>query len=401
MSNNPPDQPTPGPEQPSEPADSFASASQQASGSQPGGEQSGSAQAGARQPDPDFATPPRPAGDPSQPYPGPPRSGPSTVPPPPVTRQLVRDPFAKLGGVASGLSHHYGIDVSLIRLAFVFFTFVTGFGIVFYALSWIIIPRAQFWPPVGDRRPSKQLSTREIGIGLLLLGALIALFVNGGTFSQILAPMLLIGGGVWLLAQSPAPDVVPPPPVAASPPVDPVAPVRPAAGQVPQGTPVPARSGRRKVAVVGFIGVLFLIPMLFVGALAAAVFLGEVDFEADPGLQYNFTPATVDAIPERIQQDEGSIRLDLTELDLTGLDDATSGEPAEIDIDLGFGDIEVIIPDGLDVDVDADAGLGSVEVFDRNNDGIRPNVVNTGADADVIIDVHVDVGDIRVERSNS
>jgi phage shock protein PspC (stress-responsive transcriptional regulator) len=358
MSNNPPDYPSAGPEQPSEPTDPFATP-------------------------PPLSDDLGGAGEP-----GPP------LPPPPVARQLVRDPFTKLGGVASGLSHHYGIDVSLIRLAFVFFTFVTGFGIVFYALAWIIIPRARFWPPVGDRRPSKQLSTREIGIGLLLLGALIALFVNGGTFSQILAPLLLIGGGLWLLAQTPTPVTsdVPPPPTAPLPPVDPVGPT---SGAIPTGSPVPPRSGRRKAAVLGFIGLLLFFPVLVIGALITAAVFGNLDFEADPGASYTYEPATVELLPESIERDEGKILLDLTQLD-----GATFDEPTEVDVNLGFGEIEVVIPEGMAVEVDADAGLGSVTVFDRNDDGVRPSITNVTAEADVILDLHVDVGEVRVELAD-
>ena len=358
MSNNPPDYPSPGTEQPTEPTDPFA-------------------------------TPPRPSDDPGRAAePGPP------LPPPPVARQLVRDPFTKLGGVASGLSHHYGIDVSLIRLAFVFFTFVTGFGIVFYALAWIIIPRAGFWPPVGDRRPSKQLSTREIGIGLLLLGALIALFVNGGTFSQVLAPLLLIGGGLWLLVQTPTPVTAAGPAPLESP-LPPVDPVRPTAGATPPGSPVPPRSGRRKAAVLGFIGLLLFLPVMIIGGLVMAAIFGNFEFESDPGARYVYEPATVGLLPESIERDEGSILVDLTQLD-----GATFDEPAEVDVDLGFGEIEVVIPEGMAVEIDAGAGLGSVKVFDRSNDGVRPSITNVAADADVILDLHVDVGEVRVELAD-
>ena len=145
--------------------------------------------------------------DPAFDEPAIPSAPPATAAPSaPAARQLVRDPYTKLGGVSSGISQHYGLDVSLVRLAFVLFTFVSGCGLLMYLLAWLIIPRAKFWPPVGARPLGRQLSGRELGVGLLLVGALVALFINGGAFSQVLAPLVLIGGGVWLLTQSPSPS---------------------------------------------------------------------------------------------------------------------------------------------------------------------------------------------------
>ncbi|MFC1474605.1 PspC domain-containing protein [bacterium] len=48
----------------------------------------------------------------------------------------------KLGGVCAGLAHHFGISVSLLRLAFAIGAFVPTFGIGFliYIILWIILP---------------------------------------------------------------------------------------------------------------------------------------------------------------------------------------------------------------------------------------------------------------------
>jgi len=45
-----------------------------------------------------------------------------------------------LAGVASGVAQYLGIDVTLVRIAFVLVTLVGGLGIPLYLASWLLIP---------------------------------------------------------------------------------------------------------------------------------------------------------------------------------------------------------------------------------------------------------------------
>jgi phage shock protein PspC (stress-responsive transcriptional regulator) len=45
-----------------------------------------------------------------------------------------------LAGVASGIARYLGIDVTLVRIAFVVITLVGGIGIPLYLASWLLIP---------------------------------------------------------------------------------------------------------------------------------------------------------------------------------------------------------------------------------------------------------------------
>ena len=47
----------------------------------------------------------------------------------------------RIAGVCAGLSNYTGIDVTLIRVAFVIFAF-TGIGELVYLLLWILAPKA-------------------------------------------------------------------------------------------------------------------------------------------------------------------------------------------------------------------------------------------------------------------
>ena len=223
-------------------------------------------------------------------------------------RQLVRDPYSRLGGVASGLAHYFGLDVSIVRLGFVLFTLFSGVGLVIYLLAWLVVPRAQYWPPAAPARPLRSVSAREIGIGAAVLGALLFLFFNGGGTARVLVPALLIAGGVWLLRQpesaGPSPagaPAAPPPPsypapdertrifestdpagagqpfssptapqpsdtLTAPPVVPPPPPPLGATGLAP-GTPVPPRRRRWRRVVIPLLFLFIFLPLLLVALL--------------------------------------------------------------------------------------------------------------------------------------
>ena len=125
--------------------------------------------------------------------------------------------------MAAGIARRYGVDVSLVRLAFVVATAVGGFGLGAYLLGWMLIP------PGDSARGRSRLPTGRaavevaLGTGLLLLAVLLTFRALGIWFSDaVVWPLVLIaGGGALLWRQSlgsaePAPVEVrtrtPPPP---------------------------------------------------------------------------------------------------------------------------------------------------------------------------------------------
>ncbi len=61
-----------------------------------------------------------------------------------TSRRLYRDPDnAILGGVAGGLGAYFHLDPTWVRVAFVLFTFVYGFGPLVYLILWIVVPKAR------------------------------------------------------------------------------------------------------------------------------------------------------------------------------------------------------------------------------------------------------------------
>ncbi len=377
----------------------------------------------------------------------------STTPPPPggsrphvaATQRLVRDPYARLGGVASGVAHRYGWDVALTRLGVVLAVLVSGgTALLVYFLAWLIIPRATYWPPtVSNTRVGERFTSRDIGVGLLVLGALFVLGIGAGEFGAILVPLALVGGGVWLLMQEPrtpqmAMASAPAAPQAASTPQDAVAPnpmnsntmafttmtsdpatnvTAPQAPSsewpdlsgggpagpgfdptpTPPGAPVPPRRRGRRVLVLGFLaGLAFLFLAVIIIPIALLIAFSQGDIDIDTDNQVSITPMTVDAIPSDYEIDAGEITLDLTGLtvdDFDGLD-----VPIESRIEAEAGSIRVVIPEDLPVTIDAEGRFGSVNVFNDESNGVGPD--RQFSDSDPVIDLEIDlsVGEIVVER---
>ena len=356
------------------------------------------------------------------------------APPPPAPpvqrRQLVRDPYSRLGGVASGIAHYYGLDVSLVRILFLLLAFTTGFGFLLYLAAWLVIPRATYWPPAGPQHSLRSLGARELGLGLALIGLLFAIGIgSSGIAGSVLVPILLVGGGVWLLVQ---------PPQALAPRSGETGSVDQGlsdaaesanvgahdrlvgegdggdagsgggfggdgygfASPGPAGAPVPPPSKRRRWGIISLVTavVLFVIaiPVLIFGLIVAAIATDGFDLDFEQST-LEFNPVTVAAIPESVSRDGAELVLDLTSLDAADFEELDAPVPVEAQVD--FGSIRVIVPEDMTVDVDAQVDIGSVTVFGDSQDGFDASIKRSPADdADVSLDLEVDVGEIVVDR---
>src|ERR671919_383253 len=104
-----------------------------------------------------------------------------------------------LGGVCAGIARRYGIDPAVARLAFVIATAAGGFGIVLYALLWLVIP-------AGEAQRRRRLPTGRgaievaAGTGLLLMSVLLGVRELGIWFSDaVVWPLVLIASGGALI----------------------------------------------------------------------------------------------------------------------------------------------------------------------------------------------------------
>lgn len=126
-----------------------------------------------------------------------------------------------IGGVCGGLGEYFGVDPTLLRLAFVLITLAGGAGILIYLILLIVLPEKPQELPAGEGVPA--LTTEATGTGagaeervrnamllgvLLILAGFVFLMRNLGINlfawfrSDLIWPLLLILGGFLLIARN-------------------------------------------------------------------------------------------------------------------------------------------------------------------------------------------------------
>ena len=305
-------------------------------------------------------------------------------PPPPPPRRLTRSRSDRvLGGVGGGLAQHLGLDPLLVRFGIGLLVIVTGgAGLLLYLAAWLLVPDADLAP--GQKAPEPRSRWATVGgIGALLL--LVAIIIPGGIFvGWFAAPFLilgLMGLAVWWLVLG--------------------IPVERSARGVMLGMAlgltvlvvacllffaglagVAGGGGGIVAGIVIAVGLTlvasaFVRPLrwLIVPALAlglgagTAVAAGVEDVGGATGERV-YRPATAENIRSHYELGAGHLRVDLRGVELTG--------ERRIDVEVGAGHAEVLVPEGWCVTSDLHAGMGAVELFDEANGGIDVDRVDDG-----------------------
>lgn len=140
----------------------------------------------------------------------------------PMEKRLTRSKTNRmLFGVCGGIGEYFGIDPTLVRLAFVLLTLANGIGLVIYLILAIIMPSGESVEvpgPYENRTQSTWESPRQPGergnensdrnrllgallliVGIYLLLDRLSIFRIFWWFDELFLPALLILGGSWLL----------------------------------------------------------------------------------------------------------------------------------------------------------------------------------------------------------
>jgi phage shock protein C len=76
-----------------------------------------------------------------------------------ATKRLYRIRDGRIvAGVCAGLAAYFGIDPTLVRLAFVLLTFFGGLGILLYLGAWMVIPDEVEGTSIADNMINKRRS---------------------------------------------------------------------------------------------------------------------------------------------------------------------------------------------------------------------------------------------------
>ncbi len=63
-----------------------------------------------------------------------------------------------VAGVCAGIAAYFGVDPTLVRLAFALFTIFGGAGILLYLVAWIVIPEETDGASIAETFVSKRRS---------------------------------------------------------------------------------------------------------------------------------------------------------------------------------------------------------------------------------------------------
>jgi phage shock protein PspC (stress-responsive transcriptional regulator) len=124
---------------------------------------------------------------------------PPSEPGPPAPRRFLRSSADRIiGGVCGGLGRYFGIDSTLVRIAFIALALLGGTGLVIYAAALLLVPDDGEVPPSPTSTRDRAIAAAA-AIALTIAGFSLGLF-GGFGFGGALVPvafLALAGLAVW------------------------------------------------------------------------------------------------------------------------------------------------------------------------------------------------------------
>ncbi|HEX8054525.1 MAG TPA: PspC domain-containing protein [Thermoleophilaceae bacterium] len=246
----------------------------------------------------------------------------STPPPPePQPRRLVRSRKRMIAGVGGGLGRYFGIDPVIFRIALVALLFFGGSGIFVYAAMWLFVPAEDATrPPLGVRFFAGDRAVwKRVGLILaVVVGSALAAagsFWATGTGSGAIVAGVVIVLGLALVAAA-------------------------------------LRGGARWL----------ILPALAVALPAGVVSAADVDLHGGTG-ERTHRPHSIQDMREGYRLGMGDMTVDLRDVKFPPGD-------RKLDLEIGTGHIELIVPADVCVVTKARVGAGYVGALDRDSGGL-------------------------------
>jgi phage shock protein PspC (stress-responsive transcriptional regulator) len=322
-----------------------------------------------------------------------------TAPLPPRPRLTRSSEDRLLAGVAGGLGRHINIDPLAVRITFVILTFAGGLGVLAYLACLVFIPGDD-----PDAPPLRWGLARTVGAGLLAVAAL-AFLVPSWLWGPELSVLLAGGVVLYLLVRVVRDDGADHIGRVAAKVGIGIVLLALAAGGFTAAAAGSALGGGIAIAGlviacgVGLVGGAFrggarwlVAPALVLALPLGAVAATDLDVRGTWG-DRTYRPASVADLDRGFEMGVGAMRVDLRDLELpTGR--------TELPLELGMGEIQVLVPDDVCVTTDAKIGIGVLEGDAGDQGGVDLDVSDGPSAAPgtrhLHLDVDLGVGAVRV-----
>lgn len=303
-------------------------------------------------------------------------AAPPSPPTQPQPRRLTRSRSDRvIGGVAGGLGQYFGVDAVVFRIGLAAAVFAGGIGAFVYIAALLFVPSEDGTPTPFDRH--RVLTV----IGAVILGIAVLSALDGDWFWGPIVPLAIVAAVGYAIYRTlkreghegplTAGRVLTWLAIGAGAMLALTALAVGAAWAAAEG------SGVVVAGLVIAIGVALLISALRPGgarwlalpALAIAVPLGvvaaaDVSFEGGFG-ERSYRPATLAALPaDGYRLGAGEMVVDLRQVSFP------AGQETVVDVGVGTGRVEVLVPEDVCVTTDARVGGGYVNVRGRDAGGL-------------------------------